>query len=448
MTLLLGLITLCFFFWILFSTGDKKLMPLLFVLLCIENCLLFESNIRLLHTRRTVFLAFIFCLLFHYGEIKRYWNGFPFKLQLYLMLAASFIIAFFSECIPDWTSRISRPFFGFTGTCFIFFMAYVYSRKDSFDRFKQIFVACAILLTIAGVVNGILRYNPYIALLDTTEDIDYAHVFAHRERFRINSLFFNPFDYGYVCLILNVMAIYLKKVKIIGKRTFYTLFFCSFFGILSCNCRVVAVSYIIGILIYYLITISLESYVVYLLSFIIAFSIAYLTIPIVEQKTDQIASAFTDYRGEKVDGSSLKLRSMQLAGSFVFFKKSPVVGNGYDYIEKKLQPQKKVARKMAGYESVIFYLLIERGIVGIITYLVLYGSILVYLIKNSKYDINLAALGMAIFSMYMFFSLATSELLAPSITHVFLGIIIKQIEIRKIESFLRTMRICNKPQNE
>lgn len=229
-------------------------------------------------------------------------------------------------------------------------------------------------------------------------------------------------------------------MKIIEKWQFFILFLGSLFGILFCNCRTVVIVYVIGISIYHLIAVSLKRQMAYFLLFTIFYSTTYISIPIVEHKTNQIVSAFTDFKGEEVKGSSLNLRTTQLTGSFFFFQKSPIVGNGYNYISDKLGWNKqKISRqnhKMAGYESIVFKLLIEKGIIGIVAYLLFYGSILLYLIKNYKYNLYLGALGIAIFSTYMFFAMATGELLSVPITLVCLGIIIKQIEIKKNERWL------------
>lgn len=427
MNLIFKLIILCLFFWIFISKGDRKLIPLVFTLLCVESSLIFIPSVAFLHGgRMAVFNALIFCSLFRYEEMKKYWNGFPFKWQLLLMLVSSFIIAFFSKYISDLQHRISQPLFEFMDSYLLFFIAYVYSRRNSFCSLKNTLVICTIILTIIGIINGILRFNPYIALIEADNIFDFAHMYTHRERFRISSLFSNPFDYGYTCLILNMITIYLKQMKIIGKWQFSILFLGSFWGILFCNCRTVVIVYVIGISIYYLVAVSLKRHMAYFLLFIIFYSITYISIPIVEHKTNQIVSAFTNFKGEDVKGSSLNLRTIQLTGSFLFFQKSPIVGNGYNYIRDKLgwgkQKISKQNRKMAGYESVIFKLLIERGIIGIVAYLLFYGSILFYLIKNYEYDIYLGALGIAILSMYMFFAIATGELSSVPITLVCLGI--------------------------
>jgi len=320
------------------------------------------------------------------------------------------------------------------------FIAYAYSGKNTFRFLKNTLVGCTVLLTAAGLVNGILRFNPYIASLDSNDIFDFANMYTHRERFRVSSLFANPFNYGYACLILNLIAIYLKQTKIIGKRSFCIIFLGSIFGILSCNCRTVIVTYIIGVSVYLLLGTTLKKYAVYLLSFIIFYSLAYSSIPVVERRTDQLISTFVNVKDTHVEGSSLEARATQLAGAVHFFSKSPVVGNGYDYIGKGLgfykQKISKQNRKMGGYESVVFELLIERGLIGIVAYLLFYGSILFYLMKNRKYDITLTASGISLLTVYLFFSIATGELLSVPVTLFFSGIIIRQIEIKKIELFL------------
>ncbi len=448
MNLLFGLIILSFSFYGCISKGDKKLIPLVCVLLCFVNRILLIPDTPFFHSgRMAIFSVLIFCAVLQYSSTKKIWDGFPFKYQLIFMLGVSFIIAFFSKCVPDLQHKISIPLFEFAYSYLLLFIAYLYAGNNTFKTLENILIICIILLTLAGVANWILRYNPYVALLDSVYQkglFDFAHKFTYAERFRISSLFDNPFDYGYICLMLNVTAIYLKQVNKIKRLSFCLLFISSLFGIISCNCRTVPIVYAIGVSIYFLLTQRLNRSIAYFLIFIIFYSIAYLSVPFVENKTEQLISVVTDYRGKEVKGSSLNLRQTQLLGSLYFFKKNPIVGNGYNYINDELGWRKqKISdknRKMAGYESIVFILLIEKGIIGIIAYLLFYGSILYYLIKNRKYDMSLAAFGIAIFSIYIFFSIATGELMSVPVTLFFLGIIVKQIEIRKVESFFTGKR--------
>lgn len=441
------LIILCLFFWILISKKDKKLIPVVITLLCVDGLILFIPDMPFFHSgRMAIFNALIFCSLLQYGNMKNSWSYFPFKYQLFFILVTSLIIGFFSQYIPDLQHRITKPLFEFTGSYILLFIAYFYSGNNTFNTLKKTFLICAILLTLVGIINGIFRYNPYIDLVDSIYPsgiLDFAHMYTHRERFRISSLFTNPFDYGYVCLLINVIAIYLKQTNKIEKYMFCILSICSFFGIVFCNCRTIIIVYIIGISIYFILSSKLNSYITYMLLFVIVYSIAYINIPIVEKKTDQIVSVFVDSQGKYVKGSNLNMRATQLLGSIYFFKQNPIVGNGYDYIADGLGWRKQQISgktgKMAGYESIIFILLIEKGIIGIISYLLFYGSILFYLIKNRKCDVYLTALGVAIFCIYIFFSIAAGELLSVPITLVFLGIIVKQIEIKRLTylSFIR-----------
>ncbi len=441
MNLVFEIIILILSIWIIISRSEKKLIPLAITLLCIEGSLLFYPDMPGFTTgRMVVFNAVVFCFMLRYRDTKQCWSSFPFRWQLLFILAVSFIISFYSKYNPDLLRKVGWPVFEFIGSYLMLFTAYAYSGKCTFGFLKNTLVGCTVLLTVVGLINGILRFNPYIASLDSNDIFDFANMYTHRERFRVSSLFSNPFNYGYVCLILNAIAIYLKQTKIIGKLSFCVIFFGTIFGILSCNCRTVIATYVIGVSIYLLLGSTLKRYIVYLLSVAIFYSLAYSCVPIVEQRTDQLISTFVNVKDVHVEGSSLEARATQLTGAIHLFSNSPIVGNGYDYIGKELgfykQKISQENRKMGGYESVIFKLLIERGIIGIIAYLTFYGAILFYLMKNREYDILLTALGISLLSIYLFFSIATGELLSVPVTLFFLGIIIWQIEIKKVELFL------------
>jgi len=362
------------------------------------------------------------------------------KSQLAVMLFVSFLISMFSVAITDLQHTITIPLFEFLGSYFLLFIFYMYAWENTFRTLIPTVAVCAVLLTVAGIVNFVLRFNPYILEMGRAFDVflyqDYINSY---ERFRVNSLFANPFDYGYVCLTINMLSTYCKRKGIIGPRMFALLIICSLFGILACNCRTVIVAYVIGLSCYTFFSNKLGVFLKYSLAAVVLLALSYSFFEPVQIKTDQVLSIFSpqDTRNSLKRGSSLKMRARQLEGSYEYFMQSPVIGNGYKFIGKKLNSRQQfktgnLDKKMWSYESVIFILLIERGIVGILTYVFLYGGLFVYMFRNLKYDRPLAGLGIAILADYLFFAVATGELSSVPITLAFTGIIIKQIELKKL----------------
>lgn len=441
MKLLLYITITVLFFYGIFGKADKKLVPLTIVLLCMEEKLYFLKDIPFFHSARMAVLTGVMaCMLYSYKESLRAWLRFPMKSQLVVMLSVSFLISIFSVAITDLQHTITIPLFEFLGSYFLLFIFYMYARENTFRTLIPAVAVCAVLLTVAGIVNLVLGFNPYILEMGRAFDIflyqDYINSY---ERFRVNSLFANPFDYGYVCLTVNMLSIYCKRKGVIGPRMFALLMVCSLFGIVSCNCRTVIVAYVIGLSCYTFFSNKLGVFLKYSLAAVVLFALSYSFIEPVQTKTDQVLSIFSphDTRNALKSGSSLEMRTRQLEGSYEYFTQSPVVGNGYNFIGKELGSRRQfetgnLNKKMWGYESVIFRLLIERGIVGILAYVFLYGGLFIYMFRNLKYDRPLAGLGIAILADYLFFAVATGELSSVPITLAFTGIIIKQIELKKL----------------
>ncbi|GAB6981676.1 hypothetical protein JCM15908A_00510 [Prevotella dentasini JCM 15908] len=81
-----------------------------------------------------------------------------------------------------------------------------------------------------------------------------------------------------------------------------------------------------------------------------------------------ISDSFTvDYSYEYTGGSSLAMRQTQFAISYSFFQQAPVIGNGTKY----LSVVREANPDILGAESIWFGLLIEKGALGILAYIIL-----------------------------------------------------------------------------
>ena len=74
---------------------------------------------------------------------------------------------------------------------------------------------CVIILTILGVVNLIFRQAFW---LDWFLKSGSGEHYTYSERFRVQSLFHNPFNYGFVCLLAFFTGLYAKTENIISIK--------------------------------------------------------------------------------------------------------------------------------------------------------------------------------------------------------------------------------------
>lgn len=123
-----------------------------------------------------------------------------------------------------------------------------------------------------------------------------------------------------------------------------------------------------------------------------------------------------------VEGSSVEMREYQYTAALYFFNQSPIVGNGLAYISKAIE----FDSDLFGGESIVFSVLIDRGVLGAITLGILYGQIFYILLKRRLYFLCFIPLG---------FVVAKVLSLIPGLdeTYILLFLIplIKQYELNK-----------------
>lgn len=95
---------------------------------------------------------------------------------------------------------------------------------------------------------------------------------------------------------------------------------------------------------------------------------------------DAVVNSFVNT--DNVGGSDMDMRYWQLMTTFQLFENNPIIGNGLGYIYNAISRY----GALAGGESIIFTTLIDRGILGSISILVLWGCLFAYLLKRKYYS--------------------------------------------------------------
>ena len=121
------------------------------------------------------------------------------------------------------------------------------------DVFSTISVICLSLTSISLLVLSITLFALFnyvaksaffvnemyrgMALTDVMQDT--GNKFTYSERFRVQAMFFNPFDYGYICILLLLFNWYGYIKSFISKKRFYMIIGCCLYGIITCGCRTI-----------------------------------------------------------------------------------------------------------------------------------------------------------------------------------------------------------------
>ena len=326
-----------------------------------------------------------------------------------------------------------------------FTLAYAFwAVKDekSLKPILQVSLYCLIALTFFGVINYITKSSMFVNALTEGRtsmygDVALGDVFSENERFRTQSMFKYPFDYGYICAAILLLHLQGWYRHLESKRDFIIALVCCSLGILICGCRTVWVGAALSIACYYMWAFQLNRNVIYGIAAMILMILSYLTIPAVEERVNQVTDIFAENR--ETEGSSIELRMSQYGYVLIHAQGHEWLGLGKGYWEHTYTKDRESIRGLYGVESVILQHLLERGIVGLVLWAAFYVIIFLYFWRNRKKRKALTGLGASILSLYLLFSIGTGELGSVYPTMLLLGFVIKAIEYKKLKKLYKLL---------
>ena len=390
-----------------------------FLLLC-DPAIVIVPGIPFLGTALTVALC-TFVYKFVSQDKLRYDDGFYGKGVLTLTLLCCLAIGAHSEYLVGYR-KISRPILDFLQSYFLLYVAYYYVKDEtSFEKYYKPFLACFSLLCGYGVINYVLKANPYLQVVDNafslrTQMFDVSSVstmFTGAERYRVNSLFNLAWPYGFFSFICIVIFTYCY-VSVIGSKTYNSfMIVLGLFGSLFCYCRSVILAAFAGVGL--LLVLNFKSQVRIGLIAFCAMIVSYCYVPAVQEVVDSGIDVFQT-GGENLEhkGSTVDMRKLQMEASVPYFFKNPILGNGYDYFAIGLGWNEKDHNKMDedlwGAESIVCNILLERGIVGMIEFISFWFLCIYLVFKYRKADIQLFNCTIAIIVAYLLFIYMNGEM--------------------------------------
>jgi len=290
-----------------------------------------------------------------------------------------------------------------------------------------------LVLTFFGIINLIQGRSEFVTDMMSNHTnlnfvtADAGEKFVGSSRFRVQAMFQNPFDYGFICCVCLMLFLYAREH--IRRFIFVVLMLCCLFGILTCNCRTVVVCAVAGLGIYVFLAFNFSKQIKFASITAVVLVLLYSFVPAISEKIDSAMSAITDTEGKEYAGSSMMMRSIQIAATLGYIEDKPLFGNGVGFFNIDLgwnssDKSLTVDKDLYGLEGVYLSYLLEHGWVGYILYLMLWIIILRFLIRNLQIDRNLASFGIAVWTVYFLFAHMTGELKSLYPTLLVLGSII------------------------
>ncbi|MBR2239691.1 MAG: O-antigen ligase family protein [Prevotella sp.] len=383
-------------------------------------------------------------LLSEWRNLPRYVNRLRYSSYLWIPL----LIVGFSALLAALTSQYtgisemikSELLFKYFALAYAFWAV---KNEKSLKPVLQVSLYCLIVLTAFGALNYIQKNAIFVNALTEGrtsiihEGVSLGNVFSESARFRVQSMFRFPFDYGYICAAILLLHLHGWYRHLESKRDFIIAIACCSFGILICGSRTVWLSAALSIVCYYMWTFQLSRNVLYGIFAMMLMMFSYLTIPAVEEKVNQVTDIFAE--NSETRGSSIQMRMSQYGYVLIHTEGHRLLGLGKGYWTHTHTEDRESVRGLYGVESVILEYLLERGIIGLVLWAAFYTIIFLYFWRNRKKRKKLTGLGVSILSLYLLFSIGTGELGSVYPTMLLLGFVIKTIEYQKLKKLYKLL---------
>lgn len=318
---------------------------------------------------------------------------------------------------------------------------WAFSTEDSIKPTLKITFYGLLVLTIFGVINYLTKSADFVSSMTSGMHItsigngedDAGQIFATSERFRVQAMFLNPFDYGYICILMLILHIYGYVEGYENKGFLLCVVACSLFGIVSCGCRTNIFCCVVGVTMFFLLAFKLGKAIRFSLFIMFVTAVAYLFVPFVQEVFDNMMTMFE--KNSDVSGSSMELRTLQYGAVLQHIQNNPLFGCGYHYFLEDLGWGKGkeflTDTRLAGLEGVAFNYILERGFIGFSLYLLFYVTILVSFISCRRYAMLTTAFGISVVCVYLSFANMTGELRSVYPTLLLLGYVFKVVDCKK-----------------
>lgn len=287
-----------------------------------------------------------------------------------------------------------------------------------------------LLLTFFGVLNLLFQHADFVDWAMEGQDLnsvmeDAGDKFADSERFRVQAMHFNPFDYGFICVALMLLFYYLRKKRLLNPLIFWVSMSCCLFGIVSCGCRTILLCMVLGFFCIYVMTHKLKRTICMVALFLTVLVIGYLNVPYITEKLDTKLFSIFDKHSD-VGGSSITMRTYQLMAVLARISDHFYLGMGYKYFSIDLGwqdgPEGLIDEDLYGLEGIYLNLLLERGALGLLLYLLFMLILMKIFLSYRKSDLDTSTFGSSLCVVYLAFAFMTGELNSAFITFLLLGI--------------------------
>lgn len=273
------------------------------------------------------------------------------------------------------------------GIIFVFFKCL--DTEDDVKQYVRAGLVVSVLITCLGIYELVLKDNPWLDFVYLNSPINettkgrmwYEPPFVSSlgslqmrlGMIRAYSTFGIHIQFGTACVFLLYLFMTIKKYNFGNYKKLYlnAVVLLLLSGVIACNSKTPIVGIIVLLFVFFGLRQIFQPKVVLPLIFVFVIIMVYFPSVVMN-----FMSLFNSDLAEEAGGSSVSMRQTQLKIVLDMFAMNPLVGNGMGSI----LALKGIGDNylILGAESSIFQILPERGLLGLVAYIVTYLSLFKY----------------------------------------------------------------------
>lgn len=352
----------------------------------------------------SVIVAFIFFT--RYNRFFVYYRTFPFKSTMFLFALSMICTNFFVSAKYRHTPTLVFNICQSVGYIYIIWYLLQNNAQKAIHALVKTALVFGCLVSLYALFETITRSNPLLKSL-VLSGCYIESPFVTKIRFglkRAQAIFSMHTTLGGVMLFNYALLLVAYKTAYIKKTRLNIIVICL---CAMCVFLTGARSCIIGLLMCTGMSFSkLKVSHILLLCFIIPFVFIFAG--------DYLSQIFDSiFNTEKVNGSSSDMRLIQFMISWDYMMRSPIIGNGLGFLYNDVVLN-HVEKELFGAESMWFGVIADQGILGLVSYLFLFISPILYSWRKDNKLIILFVIGILVMH-----SLSTIPGVNPSMVLVF-----------------------------
>ncbi|PQL95493.1 O-antigen ligase family protein [Apibacter adventoris] len=467
-----------FIFFVFYAFTIFLVKDITKVKLTIFGLIFFDLGITILPVfnplDRLWFLALFLSALLKYKQLKYEFIRNPYICTIIIFSVVFIFLSFFDHRM-SFTRNLLRAFLYIVDYFGIFLLLglFIKSRKDLIEVLK-FFYYCMIVCAFYGLIVLLWRNNYYYNFFSNLYNVyNVSTDFLERKRLGVSSFIPHPHTNGLYLSFAILVRMFLNNFSNwkFSKWNVFVLILMIVVQILS-NSRAAYIGFIIGLITYsilgirnrsklrlyllillvYIPSICLFVHIpsnriinVYAISTIFEENVSKETPTKIENKLTKEEQKDEIYLEEKVDGSTFDMRKRQLILSIGLVKDKIFVGNGLRWLKEEFgfNPNDKNYKMTDGYynfESFLYIVLVESGILGLLMWFLFYGKVIYYntkeiiSLKNNVSVIQISSLCLALFFIYLTFIYITGEIHTTPMALGLIAILTKGISLVKVDT--------------